>query len=146
MPINVLVVDDSAVMRSMIIRSLKLGGLPVARVHEARDGQEALSMLEDHWIDLALVDINMPVMDGEEMLNHMRDVPHLADVPVVVVSTEGSDTRIAQLKALGAEFVHKPFSPETLRQVIIRLTGVEQDGTFDCGPVAGAAPGGSLDF
>ena len=68
MSLNVLVVDDSAVMRAMIIKTLRLSGLPLGEVHEAANGQEGLGTLDEHWIDLVLVDINMPVMNGEEMI------------------------------------------------------------------------------
>ena len=70
--LNVLVVDDSAVMRAMVIKSLRLSGLPLNAVHEAGNGEEALQVLDAQWIDLALVDINMPVMNGEELLTRVR--------------------------------------------------------------------------
>lgn len=130
MALNVLVVDDSAVMRTMIIKTLRISGLPLGEIYEASNGQEGLQMLHDHWIDLALVDINMPVLNGEEMLDRVRANSETADLPVVVVSTESSETRIEMLQQKGAEFVHKPFTPESLRQTIVGITGVshEQDG------------------
>ncbi len=123
MALNILVVDDSSVMRSIIIKSLRLSQLPLGEVHEATNGQEALRVLEGNWVDLALVDINMPVMNGEEMVSRMRQNPATADLPVIVVSTEGSDTRKEGLKRKGAEFVHKPFTPETLRDVVLKTLG-----------------------
>jgi two-component system chemotaxis response regulator CheY len=142
MALNVLVVDDSSVMRSMIIRSLRLSGLDLNEVHQASNGEEGLRAIENHWIDLALVDLNMPVMSGEEMIRKLRENPDNSNLAIVVVSTEGSVTRIAQLKSQGAEFVHKPFSPEVLRQTIMELTGAsnaDQSG-------AGTLPGGHSDF
>ncbi len=138
MSLNVLIVDDSAVMRAMIVKTLKLSGAPVGEVYQASNGEEGLRQLQDNWIDLALVDINMPVMDGEQMIDRMRERPETADVRVIVVSTEGSDTRVAALKAKGAGFVHKPFTPETLRENIVQITGVAdgQSGSaasFGCG-------------
>jgi two-component system, chemotaxis family, chemotaxis protein CheY len=127
MALNVLVVDDSAVMRSMIIRTLKLAGLPIGEVHQASNGQEGLAVLEKHWVDLALVDINMPVMNGEEMIDRTRQNSSTADLPIVVVSTESSAARIGNLRSKGVEFIHKPFTPEDLRQKIVRLTGVTAD-------------------
>ncbi|HLC25300.1 MAG TPA: response regulator, partial [bacterium] len=82
-----------------------------------------LQVLEHHWIDLALVDINMPVMTGEEMLDRVRQNPETADLRVVIISTEGSDTRIDILRRKGVGFVHKPFTPEILRETILRITG-----------------------
>ncbi len=124
MAFNVLVVDDSAVMRQMVVRTLKMSGLPLGTVFEAANGEEGLFMLRDQWVDLLLLDINMPVMNGEEMLRRLRAAPETEALPVIVVSTEGSETRLAALHALGAAIVRKPFAPETLRDTIIRITGV----------------------
>jgi two-component system chemotaxis response regulator CheY len=123
MALNILVVDDSSVMRAIIIKTLRLSHLPLGEVLEAQDGQEALKVLDDKWIDLALVDINMPVMDGEEMIDRLRKNPETADLPVIVVSTEGSETRKEVLMQKGAGFVHKPFTPETLRDDILKTLG-----------------------
>jgi len=123
MAFNVLVVDDSSVMRAMIIRTLRLSGLSMGEIHEAANGQEGLQVLEHHWIDLALVDMNMPVMNGEEMLDRVRQNPETADLRVVIISTEGSDTRIDILRRKGVGFVHKPFTPEILRETILGITG-----------------------
>lgn len=141
MALNVLVVDDSAIMRRMIIKTLQLSGLPLGEIYEAGNGQEGLQVINDHWIDLALVDINMPVMNGEEMIDRVRANPETADLPIVIVSTESSETRIEMLQQKGAEFVHKPFTPESLRQTIVGITGVshEQDGDS-------AVPSGGYDF
>jgi two-component system chemotaxis response regulator CheY len=142
MALNVLVVDDSAVMRAMIIRTLRVSRLPVREIHEASNGREALALLDREWIDLALVDINMPEMTGEELIDRVRSLPTLSDLPLIVVSTEGSETRIARIRARGAAFVHKPFTPERLRDEIVRLTGV----TYDERDEGFAAPGSDLDF
>ncbi|MCC6928877.1 MAG: response regulator [Gemmatimonadaceae bacterium] len=124
MAINVLVVDDSAVMRSMLIRTLRLSGLPLTSVYQAGNGAEALATLAAHEVDLALVDINMPVMNGEQLIDQVRADARLAGVAIVVVSTEGSETRIAALKARGASFIHKPFTPEQVRTTVLRVLGV----------------------
>lgn len=123
MALNILVVDDSSVMRAMIIKTLRLSQLPLGEVLEAPNGQEALNVLDGKWIDLALVDINMPVMDGEEMINRLRQNPETADLPVIIVSTEGSETRKEVLMQKGAKFIHKPFTPEKLRDTILKTLG-----------------------
>lgn len=130
MALNVLVVDDSAVMRSMIIKTLKLSGVSLGEVYQAGNGKEALDVLNDNWVDLALVDINMPVMDGEQMIDAVRANPVTADLSVVVVSTESSESRIEMLQQKGAGFVHKPFTPELLRETIVGITGVNDEGQF----------------
>jgi len=132
MALNILVVDDSKVMRAIVIKTLRLSQSDLGEVHEAGNGQEALNILDGHWIDLALVDINMPVMDGGELINRMRQNPATADLPVIIVSTEGSDTRKEALRQKGVGFVHKPFTPESLRDVILRtLGGLDEQKTGD---------------
>jgi len=125
MSLNVLITDDSSVMRAMILKALKMAGLPLGEVYQASNGQEGLDILGRHWIDLILVDINMPVMTGEEMIERIRRDDELASLPIVVVSTEGSETRIERLKQMNAEFVHKPFSPEEIRDVVEKITGIQ---------------------
>ena len=127
MSLNALVVDDSALMRSMVMRALRIGGVPLADVHTASHGREALEVLAEHWIDVALVDLNMPVMDGLTLLETIRGDERFSDIAVVVVSTEASESRIARVRALNAAFVRKPFAPEVLRDTVIELTGVNHE-------------------
>ena len=128
MAVNVLVVDDSGVMRAMIIKTIRLSGLQVGEIHQAADGQEGLAALNQHWIDLVIADINMPVMNGEEMIDHMLKTPDFKDIPIVVISTEGSRTRIERLQNKGARFIHKPFTPEIIRDTVKEFLG---DNVFD---------------
>jgi len=127
MAINLLVVDDSGVMRAMILKTMRMAGLELAEIHEAANGQEGLALLENHWIDLAVVDINMPVMNGEEMIDRMNENPEMCAIPVVVISTEGSKARIESLQHKGATFIHKPFSAETIRDTVKHLLRMEDD-------------------
>jgi two-component system chemotaxis response regulator CheY len=142
MALNVLVVDDSSVMRSMIIKTLRLSGVGLGDVYEAANGQQGLDVLSDNWVDLALVDINMPVMSGEEMIDRVRANPETADLSVIVVSTESSESRIDMLQKKGAGFVHKPFTPEMLREMIVGITGVSDEEQF----ADGALQGSGYDF
>ena len=125
MSYNILIVDDSTAMRSIIGKTLRLSGLPLGEILQAKNGAEALEVLEENWVDLALVDINMPVMDGETLINHVRENPDTEDLPIIVVSTEASETRIGSLLEKRVEFIHKPFAPEELREKIFTLTGAE---------------------
>jgi two-component system, chemotaxis family, chemotaxis protein CheY len=127
MALNILVVDDSSVMRSIIIKTLRMTGLPLGEIWEAKNGEEGLNFLEDKWIDLALVDIHMPVMDGEEMIKHVRENNQYENLPVIVISSESDPGKIEMLHRQGASFIHKPFKPETLREVIIDVTGVSHE-------------------
>lgn len=124
MPLNVLVIDDSSVMRAMIIKTIRMSGLDLGEVYQAANGQEGLDTARDNWVDLVVADINMPVMNGEEMIDRMKADPELADLPTIVISTEGSATRIERLENKGIKFIHKPFTPEIIRDTIQSLTGI----------------------
>lgn len=119
MSLNVLIVDDSATVRAVIAKTLDLAGVPVARLYEAPNGKEALEILADHHVDLLFSDINMPVMSGVEMVDRMAALGLLGRIRVVVVSTEGSATRIEQLKSKGVSaYLRKPVAPEAIRKVV----------------------------
>lgn len=124
MALNVMVVDDSSVMRSIIIKTLKLCGIDLGEIYQAANGVEGLKVLGENWIDVALIDINMPEMNGEELLEKIRENPETVDLKVIVISTESSETRIDNLIRMGASFIHKPFTPETIRQTILQSLGV----------------------
>ena len=125
--INLLIVDDSAVMRAMILKTICMSDLSIGETHEAADGREGLNALDRHCIDLVILDINMPVMGGEEMIDHMRKNPETMDIQVVVVSTEGSETRIERIMKKGAEFIHKPFTPEVIGEAVRNVIGKGAD-------------------
>jgi len=127
MALNILVVDDSAVMRQMIIRTLRMTGVPLGTIHEAFNGAAGLAVLQEHWVDLVMLDISMPIMRGDEMLERLRSRPEFTDLPVVVVSSERSIQRLAHMKQLGAVFVQKPFTPEQLRAVIVTATEMRDE-------------------
>ncbi len=129
MEIHVLIVDDSPAMRNFIRRVLDLSGLEVGRCLEASNGEEALRVLEDNWVDAVLTDINMPQMDGEELLRQMSSHSVLRSIPVLVVSTDRTEARIQKMLTLGAKgYVTKPFLPETLRDELVHSLG-GSDGT-----------------
>jgi len=138
--LNILVVDDSAVMRSMIIRILKLSGLSFSEIYEAPNGREGLEILDQNWIDLALVDINMPIMSGEEMIDRIRENKDTSDLPIIVVSTESNENQVETILQKKVEFVHKPFTPEVLRKVIIQLTGVSNEPNCGENPLSEVGP------
>lgn len=123
MAINILVVDDSAVMRSMIIKTIDLCGLPIGEIHQASDGLAGLELLDREWIDLLFLDVNMPVMDGIETLKNVRSNSETRDTPVLIISTESNEDRIRLIDQQNAGFIHKPFTPEILRTKILDLMG-----------------------
>ena len=124
MAYNILLVDDSAAMRAVIKRTIGMADVEVGRLFEAGSGAEALKVLEQEWVDLVLVDINMPEMDGIELTRRICANPDTTNIPVVIVSTEASTTRIQALKEMGIKgYVHKPFTPEQIRDAILEAIG-----------------------
>lgn len=124
MALNILVVDDSATVRAVIAKTFNIAGVDVGELHEAENGEEALTLLADNWIDIVFADINMPVMGGIEMVEKMNEKGMLDTIPVVIVSTEGSKTRIDQLMAKGVSgYIRKPFTPEVICNVIDDIVG-----------------------
>ncbi len=123
MSLNVIVVDDSATMRMVIGRALRMIGLPIGRIDEAPDGSAALIALRAHPFDLAMIDINMPKMDGLALIDAVSKDATLAHVPIVVVSTEASEARLAALNERGIRFVRKPFDPEQLLDAVVAAIG-----------------------
>jgi len=124
MAFRVLIVDDSPVMRAFIRRIMLLSGIEAAEFLEASDGQEALAVLRQNWVDVVLTDINMPGMDGEQLVRCLEADDLLKSVPVVVVSTDATEGRVHQMLSLGARgYVKKPFLPETLREELERVLG-----------------------
>ena len=127
MSLSVLVVDDSATVRAVIAKTLDLAGVPVACLYEASNGKEALEILAEHHVDLLFSDINMPVMSGVEMVDRMAARGLLGRIRVVMVSTEGSTTRIEQLKSKGVSaYLRKPVAPETIRRVVDDIVGARR--------------------
>ena len=124
MTLSVLVIDDSALMRSMVIKTLRLSGLPMREVHQAGNGEEGLQVLERSWIDLIVVDINMPQMNGEEFINRLHEDPAIGHLPILVISSESSEARIKRLEEKGVRFVHKPFTPEMVGAAAREIMGV----------------------
>jgi two-component system chemotaxis response regulator CheY len=128
MAYTVMVVDDSETIRSVLVRSLGMTKLPIESVITAVNGADALEKLKTAWVDIVFSDIHMPVMDGITLFDTMQKDAELREIPVVIVSTEGSATRIDELKKKGIKgYLRKPFTPEKLRDVIVSTLG-EWDG------------------
>ena len=103
-------------------------GVDVGELYEAGNGKEGLAVLDDKWVDLVLADINMPEMTGIEMVERMNESGLMKTVPVVMISTEGSQTRVEELKAKGVRaYIRKPFTPELVKEVIDKILGAKDD-------------------
>jgi two-component system, chemotaxis family, chemotaxis protein CheY len=125
--LTILIVDDSAVMRALLRRVVSLSEVPVETVLEARNGREALQMLEANHVDAVFTDINMPVMNGHELLTEMAKQDRWRDVLRVVISTDGSKLRRQEARDLKVGlYVEKPFRPEVMRDVLSEIANAAQ--------------------
>jgi len=117
--LDVLIVDDSAAIRKILLRTLAQTDLSIGDVFEAGDGVEALKMLEAKKIGLVLSDINMPNMDGIQFLTSVRSRPEWSSIPVIMITTEGSQAKVLEAVQLGAQgYVRKPFTAEQIKEKI----------------------------
>ncbi len=124
MAYNILIVDDSAIVRKVVGRAVRMTGEDIGEIFEAANGREAIDILDAQWVDLMFADLNMPVMNGVEMVEEMERQGKLKETPVVIVSTDRSEMRMRELKARGVrEYLNKPFTPEGIRDIMTRLLG-----------------------
>jgi len=115
--LDVLIVDDSAAIRKILQRVLRQAEIPIGTVYEAGDGVEALEQLKKQAVGLVLSDINMPNMDGLEFLTKMKAEAAWKDLPVVMVSTEGTQAKVLEAVERGAAgYVRKPFTSDQIKQ------------------------------
>ncbi|HTV64194.1 MAG TPA: response regulator [Bryocella sp.] len=121
-PLRMLIVDDSSVMRKIVSRALQQAGVSIGEILEASNGREALDILQREKVNLILSDINMPVMDGLEFVRQLQGVGNAKEVPVVMITTEGSESHVMQAISCGARgYVRKPFTPDQIKQHILPL-------------------------
>ncbi|WP_421774988.1 response regulator [Gracilimonas sp.] len=123
MKINVLIVEDDPAMR-VLLRSTVLSAdldVEIEEIFEAENGKEGLEVLEKEQVDMMLVDIYMPIMDGLEMLDYARDHKEMADIPAIVVSSENNEDRIDAILRQGLGFVHKPLTHLLLKDKISEM-------------------------
>ncbi len=129
MSYSILIVDDSLPMRSVIKRTFKAAGYANSEFHEAANGKEAFELMKNGWIDIVITDYNMPVMNGLELVKKIKKDDLLKDIPVVVISTEGSKSKVKEFINCGAaEYITKPFTPEVIRDLI---TGILGETSYD---------------
>src|SRR5437764_6609950 len=114
---DVLVVDDSAAIRKILQRVLRQTGMAIRTIHEAGDGQEAIDLLGYHRVNLVLTDINMPNMDGLQLLATIKASPEWRRIPVVMITTEGGEAKVSEAVRLGAAgYVRKPFTAHQIKE------------------------------
>ncbi len=122
MSFRALIVDDSSVMRKIVERSLRQAGLDLTQVLEAGNGVEALGVLQTQPVDLILTDINMPVMDGLEFVKSAQAIETAKSTPIVMITTEGSESHVVQALQLGARgYIRKPFTADQVKEHVLPL-------------------------
>lgn len=128
MAFNVLIVDDSSSMRNIIKRTIEMSGFEVGVFFEANNGQEALDVLSQDWVDIILTDIHMPVMDGVTFLRNIQKDSLVSTTPTVIITTEGREERVKEFLGLGAKAcIKKPFKPEEIRDILMQVLGIEKE-------------------
>ncbi len=127
MSYNILIVDDSSLTRVAIKRIIGMVDIDAKDILEAGNGVEALKVLSENDVDLVLADLNMPEMGGIELVQKMKESKDFANIPVIVVSTESSTTRVKELIEDGIkDFLHKPFTPEEFRTILAKNLAVSE--------------------
>jgi two-component system chemotaxis response regulator CheY len=137
MSIDVLIVDDSLTIRAMIKKALQLSLPDLGQVYEAENGILALARLAEKEVGLIMTDLNMPRMNGLQLIEKIKRQPKYANIPVIVISTDGSSERISELEQQGIRgYLRKPFRPEQLKQVLSEVLEMSYDhqtnNTNDC--------------
>ena len=129
MAYNVLIVDDSSPMRSVIKKTIDASGFNIGQFFHAPNGKKALDVLKAEWVDLVLTDYNMPDMNGLELIDEMKKDDVLESVPVVVITTEGSRKRMDDFFKRGVvDYIKKPFTPEEIKNKLDHILGEESNG------------------
>ena len=115
--LDILIVDDSAAIRKILQRVLRQAEIPIGAVFEAGDGREALETLKTQAVGLILSDINMPNMDGLELVSQLKADESLKKLPIIMVSTEGSQSKVLEAVERGAAgYVRKPFTADQIKE------------------------------
>ncbi|HEX9158351.1 MAG TPA: response regulator, partial [Syntrophales bacterium] len=126
-----LIVDDSSSMRSVVKKIVGLSGIDVNQLLEADNGRRALEVLGGDWVDAVILDINMPEMNGLELLKKMGEDTLMKSIPVVMISTEASEVHIKTAFELGAKgFIRKPFLPEEVGKMLLGVLGFDEKGNY----------------
>ena len=118
-------------MRSVVKKIVGLSGIDVNQLLEADNGRGALEVLGGDWVDAVILDINMPEMNGLELLKKMGEDSLMKSIPVVMISTEASEAHIKTAFELGAKgFIRKPFLPEEVGKMLLGVLGFDEKGNY----------------
>ncbi len=119
---RILIADDSGMARMFIKRCLEISGYQDSEFVEAANGRIALEMLKEKPADLVVSDLNMPEMNGEELLKRIKSSPRLHEIPVLIITSVANPKKVEELKALRAfDVLSKPVSPATISSALATL-------------------------
>ncbi len=122
MALDVLIVDDSAAIRKILNRVLRQTDLPIGQIYEAGDGVQALAEMEQHKVGLVLSDINMPNMDGLQLLSRVATMDSMKGIPIVMITTEAGQGKVMEAVGLGAAgYVRKPFTADQIKEKLASI-------------------------
>lgn len=121
MGLIIAVVDDHESMRKAIIKGLRRSGLDIEQICEAKNGEEALAEFSHFNIDLAILDIHMPGMNGLQLIEQLKNSPFWSRIPCVFISGEEDQNKVAFAAQKGIGFIQKPFSQTTLAETIVNM-------------------------
>lgn len=126
MSFRILIADDSSSMRKVLKKAVSMCGIHEVEFLEANNGQEALDLTKQEWIDLIFTDINMPEMDGLTFIEHMHRLDLLTHTPIIIITSETRPEEIARLKQSRAtDLISKPFRVEEIQSVLTGIFGEE---------------------
>jgi len=132
MPYNILIVDDSSCMRKVLRKTITMCGIGDVSFYEAENGAVALKLIHDEWIDLIFTDINMPVMNGLELVQNLRSDDSIKNTPIIVVTSDTNVESTEEVKTHNIkDIIYKPFRPEAVRMLLINLLGLEDNQNED---------------
>lgn len=118
--VRVLVVDDSTLARNHIQRVLRNMG--IQHLMEAKDGKEAIAILQQQMFDLVVTDYNMPEVNGQELTSYIREQSQQAHIPILMVTSEANDAHLSTVEQAGVNALcDKPFAPETVKSLLFKL-------------------------
>lgn len=132
MAYNILIVDDSSSMRKVLKKAITMCQIGIVEFLEAENGQAGLDVLKNHWVDLVFTDINMPVMDGFQFIKTLKKDDLIGSTPIIVITSElraenDEDFKINNVKHV----IYKPFRPESIRELLVNLLGLEDNNGTD---------------
>ncbi len=119
---KIIIADDSALARMFTIRCMEVAGIHDAEYIQAKDGQEVLDLMKEFTPDLLISDLNMPKINGMDLVHHIRSTPQISETPIVIITSAGNSEQRKELIALEVKAIlSKPISPKDIIDTITSL-------------------------